>query len=119
MANIYVGSFKDIIKGYYKKQKAFIPPTLDEVIQYAKSRNSCIDPKEFYNFFNTPNENGDTWVDTKGQLVSNWKGKFVTWEKFRGGNKRAGNHSGHPSQSPAGNRKFNIVYDVDATKEDA
>ena len=102
-----------------RKQKAFIPPTLEQVKEYAKSRNSCVDPVEFFNFFNTPNENGDTWVDTKGQLVSNWKGKFVTWEKFRGGNKRAGDHSGHSEQSAARHRSYNLVYDVDGTDSES
>lgn len=100
-----------------KKQKAFIPPTLEEVKEYAQSRKSCVDPTEFFNFFNTPNENGDTWVDTNGKLVSNWKGKFVTWEKFRGGNKRAGFDSRNHAKSTTGNRKWNLEYDVDGTQQ--
>ena len=95
-----------------KKPKGFVPPTLEEVVEYAKSRNSSVDPVQFFNFFNTPNENGDTWVDTKGQKVNNWKGKFVTWEKFRGGiNGRSNQQHSQPST------KWNIHYDVDGRSE--
>ena len=96
-----------------KKQKAFIPPTLEEVKAYAAERKSVVDPVEFYNFFSTPNENGETWVDTKGQRVNNWKGKFVTWEKFRGGKSNGRN----TDEAPARSSKWHINYDVDGRAE--
>lgn len=54
----------------------FISPTLEEVEEYCKSRNSLVDPKVFYDYFTTGN-----WVDSKGNKVKNWKQKIITWEK--------------------------------------
>lgn len=46
MANIYVGSFKDIIKGYYKKQKAFNAKIADNnkrfSPEYAEKENKAV-----------------------------------------------------------------------------
>ena len=55
----------------------FIPPTLDEVREYAEQRNSGVDPVKFWEYFNA-----GEWKDAKGQPVRNWKQKFLTWEKF-------------------------------------
>lgn len=62
-----------------KKESAprFLPPTLKEVEEYCKSRNSSVDPKAFWEYFN---EGG--WKDSKGQPVQNWKQKLLTWEKY-------------------------------------
>ena len=97
------------------RKKSFIPPTRDEVRAYARERRSEQDPDEFFDFFNTPNENGETWVDTKGNRVTNWKGKFVTWEKFktRKGNGRGGNTATNPEKRAS----WNITYDIDGTAE--
>lgn len=57
--------------------KRFSPPTLDEVAEYCRSRNSPVDPKKFYEYFS---EGG--WKDAKGQPVRNWKQKLLTWEKY-------------------------------------
>lgn len=70
-----------------KKKGAFTPPTLEEVTAYAKLRNSSVDPKRFFEYFNTPDANDRTWIDSKGQPVKNWKQKFLTWEG-RGDDKR-------------------------------
>lgn len=64
-----------IVKG--DKRQKFIPPTLDEVKDYAKERNSAVNPEKFWEYFNA----GD-WKDAKGQPVRNWKQKFLTWEKY-------------------------------------
>lgn len=60
------------------KKKTFTPPTLDEVTEYAASRNSPVDPVQFWEYFNSGN-----WVDAKGQPVKSWKQKFLTWESFK------------------------------------
>lgn len=70
-----------------KKKSVFAPPTLEEVTAYAKLRNSSVDPKRFFEYFSTPDANGRTWIDSKGQPVKNWKQKFLTWEG-RGDDKR-------------------------------
>ena len=54
----------------------FKKPTLEEVKEYCKQRNSSVDPKVFFEYFETGN-----WVDSKGNKVKNWKQKIITWEK--------------------------------------
>ena len=61
-----------------KRASAFVPPTLEEVIAYCKERNSTVDPKQFYEYFQVGN-----WIDSKGHKVKNWKQKLLTWEKFQ------------------------------------
>lgn len=73
---------KDKNKAGDKRAGAFVPPTLEEIEAYCKERNSPVDPKQFYEFFSTPDDHGRTWIDSKGQKVKNWKQKLLTWEKF-------------------------------------
>ncbi len=61
---------KEIYKERFKK------PTLEEVEQYCKQRNSSVDPIVFYEYFEVGN-----WIDSKGNKVKNWKQKIITWEK--------------------------------------
>lgn len=61
-----------------KNKRAFVPPTLEEVEEYAKQRNSNVNPKQFYEYFTETN-----WTDTNGKKVRSWKGKFITWEGYR------------------------------------
>ena len=58
----------------------FVPPTLEEVEAYAASRQSTVDPRRFFEYFNTPDAQGRSWRDSKGNPVKNWKQKFLTWE---------------------------------------
>jgi predicted phage replisome organizer len=58
--------------------KKFKRPTLEEVEAYCKQRNSSVDAKTFYEYFETGG-----WVDSKGNKVKNWKQKIITWEKSR------------------------------------
>ena len=58
-----------------RKNQPFSPPTLEEVKAYCKERNSCVNPKRFFDYF----EAGG-WVDGKGNPVLNWKQKLITWE---------------------------------------
>ncbi len=60
-----------------EKQKRFTPPSLSEVQEYVKERNSQVDPKQFYDYFTAGG-----WKDSKGNQVKNWKQKLITWEKF-------------------------------------
>lgn len=59
-----------------KTPKEFVPPTLEEVEAYCKQRNSSVNPKDFFDFFDA----GD-WYDSKGNPVIAWKQKLITWEK--------------------------------------
>lgn len=58
-----------------RKKKPFVPPTLAEVEAYCKERNSSVDPKKFWDYFNA----GD-WMDSEGKPVKSWKQKLITWE---------------------------------------
>lgn len=60
-----------------KRAGAFVPPTLKEIEDYCKERNSPVDPKQFFEYFSE----GD-WKDAKGNAVKNWKQKILTWEKY-------------------------------------
>lgn len=70
-------------KGRKRPPAHFVPPTLEEVKEYAKSRNSDVDPKRFWDYFDA----GD-WKDAKGQQVKSWKQKFITWERNNGGGQK-------------------------------
>jgi len=63
-------------KEIYKER--FQKPTLEEVEEYCKQRNSTVNPKTFYEYFETGG-----WVDSKGNKVKNWKQKIITWENSR------------------------------------
>lgn len=66
----------NISKDILPKKVIFTPPTLEEVQEYCRERNSSVDPKTFYEYFAAGN-----WIDSKGNKVKNWKQKIITWEK--------------------------------------
>lgn len=68
--NININNMKEIYKERFKK------PTLEEVEAYCKERGNKVNPKKFYDFYETGN-----WKDSKGNQVKNWKQKVITWEK--------------------------------------
>ena len=61
-----------------KKKEKKAPPTREEVREYARSRESSVDPDRFYDFYTADPERA--WVDSNGKPVNNWKQKFITWE---------------------------------------
>lgn len=67
-----ITSTKDKKKSTKKK---FVPPTLEEIQAYCESRNSDVDPKKFFEYYQEGN-----WKDAKGNPVKNWKQKLITWE---------------------------------------
>lgn len=77
-----------------QKREKFIPPTLDEIKEYAKEKNRSDLVEKFWDYYNTTG-----WVDSNGKKVANWKGKFVTW-------------AGHTSAPK--NDNYNYSSDVDA-----
>ena len=64
-----------------KSIRTFVPPTLEEVKAYASENNLNVDADKFYRYFTTPNDKGETWVDSKGNKVKNWKQKMLTWDR--------------------------------------
>lgn len=57
-----------------KKHKVFVPPTYEEVLEYAKEKGREDLAKEFFDYFTV-----GEWIDSKGNKVKNWKQKFLTW----------------------------------------
>ena len=62
--------------------KAFVPPTLDEIKKYITEKNLKVDGEHFYNYFTE-----GKWVDSNGNKVKNWKQKLLTWNGFTKENK--------------------------------
>ena len=57
-----------------KKKKEFIPPTFDEVKQYAIEKNREDLAQFFYEYYTT-----GKWKRSDGRPVLNWKQQFITW----------------------------------------
>lgn len=57
--------------------KAFFPPTLDEIKKYINEKELKVDGLHFYNYFTEGN-----WIDSKGNKVKNWKQKLLTWNGY-------------------------------------
>jgi len=62
-----------------KRKKGFVPPSLEEVIQYVHYNGYDVDPHKFFNYYN---EGG--WKDRSGNSVKNWKQKIITWSGRNG-----------------------------------
>lgn len=59
-----------------KEKKEFIPPTLQDVIDYCNERENGVDAKRFYDSYAVAD-----WIDSKGEPVKNWKQKIINvWE---------------------------------------
>jgi hypothetical protein len=54
-------------------------PTLEDIQAYVMEKGLNVDAKVFYEYFTTPNEKGETWKDSRGNPVRNWKQKLITW----------------------------------------
>lgn len=72
----------------HQTKKEFVPPTFEEVLEYAKSRGREDLAQKFFDYF----EAGD-WIDSKGNKVRNWKQKFITWESKNANNERGANNA--------------------------
>jgi hypothetical protein len=60
----------------HRTRKEFVPPTYEEVVEYAKSRGREDLAKVFYDGYSVAD-----WYDSKGKKVLNWKQKFImVWE---------------------------------------
>lgn len=62
---------KRVSKG---NKRVFVPPTYEEVLEYAKTKGHEDLAHRFFEYYN----DGD-WVDSQGNNVRNWKQKFLTW----------------------------------------
>lgn len=89
IGKLSIGKSKDraISEQSKRKTKQFVPPTLEEVREYCRQRNSTVNPDDFFEYFDTGN-----WIDSRGKPVQNWKQKVLTWERNdNGSSKRSGN----------------------------
>lgn len=72
---------KEIEREKPKSSSVFIAPSIDEVREYVKSKNSPIDPERFINYYEATG-----WMrgNTK---IKNWKACVKTWESKENSNK--------------------------------
>lgn len=73
----------NVSKVKVSKKRVFIPPTLQEVIEYVKEKGYQVDVKKFLEYYTESN-----WHDRDGKPVRNWKQKIIAvWNK-PGGQKK-------------------------------
>ena len=58
-----------------RKNKQFIPPTVEEIRAYCEQRNNNVDAQKFFDYYDAAK-----WYDGKGEKVKSWKQKVITWE---------------------------------------
>lgn len=88
---------KPVSKPNKIERKPFIPPSLEEVEAYCKSRNNNVDAKRFFDYFDASD-----WVDGKGNKVRNWKQKVITWESYNKDVKTDGQNTGDTGKTRIG-----------------
>lgn len=65
-----------------ERKPKFIAPTFEEIEAYCKERNNNVDPKRFFDYYESSN-----WKDQSGKPVKSWKQKMIAvWEKDNGRN---------------------------------
>lgn len=74
MSNIYVGSFKDIIKGYYKKQKAFNAKIADNnkrfSPEYAEKENKAVKEQQTQAYNEAQASINEVFTTVRGLLAN-------------------------------------------------
>ena len=66
---------KKLIKKTKKKPIGFIPPSLQDIQNYCKERNSSVSASKFLDYYSV-----SEWKDKDGKAVKNWKQKLLSWE---------------------------------------
>jgi len=74
-SSCYKREVKDKYKEKDKYKGTFVPPTLDQVIQYCKERKNHVDPEKWFHHYES---NG--WLVGKNKMKS-WQSAIITWEK--------------------------------------
>lgn len=70
-------------------RKRFVPPTLEEVIEYCNERQNNVNPEQFIDYYTT---NG--WKVGKNKM-KDWKASIRTWERNGYSNKQDNKQSGN------------------------
>jgi len=86
----------------------FTPPTLEEVKEYAKSKQRLDIAERFYDFFTEGN-----WSDSKGNKVKNWKQKFLTWCSYGNSTIKDKNFKGRQYEEKEINAMFSNLDDIE------
>lgn len=59
-----------------QRNKAFIPPTVEEIATYCQERKNGVNPQKVYDYYAAAK-----WKDSNGKPVKNWKQKIISvWE---------------------------------------
>ena len=58
-----------------RKQKDFIPPTLEQVESYILEKKLVINPYKFIDWYSKTD-----WKDNEGRQIKNWKMKAINWD---------------------------------------
>lgn len=61
-----------------RAKKEFIPPTLEEVREFANARGYHFDPDYFYSYYT---DTDTPWLKKNGKPILDWKRTMLTWEK--------------------------------------
>lgn len=69
-----------------RKEKNFIPPSLEDIKKYVAEKQLKVNAEYFYNYFTEGN-----WIDSKGNKVKNWKQKILIWNGFSNKDKKEKN----------------------------
>lgn len=59
------------------KERAFQPPTIEEIKKYIEDNNLSVKPLSFFRYYNTSG-----WKDNRGRKVKNWKLKIISWHNL-------------------------------------
>lgn len=78
-----------------RERKAFVKPTVEEVIAYCKERNNGIDGQYFFDKYE-----GNGWVDKNGNPMKDWKATIRTWEKWEKEKDGSNRDNPHPNLHP-------------------
>ena len=66
-----------------RQQKAFTPPTVEEVQKYITEKGYTVDAAYFVSYYTDLD-----WHDKNGNPVKNWKQKIITWKNNQKGNQQ-------------------------------
>lgn len=79
-------------EGKEKTPSVFVPPTLDEVIEYCRERGNRVDPEKWFDFYASKG-----WMIGKNKM-KDWKAAVRTWEKDSGGSQPVRKAPAAPAQ---------------------
>ena len=63
-----------------RERGKFSPPSITEIERYVAKNSLSVDPHSFFKFYKEGN-----WIDSKGNPVTNWKQKVLSWNRHSKG----------------------------------